>query len=116
MRGTKKSWLERMLASGTALVLAGAMQVYALEAPEPPPLELPAPPPSQVSSSEGMPPLPYPAVFQKRQERKNPPQPPVLITKIKTKDHEDWVRTPRDVKGLLHWMSTEVGVSFSSNI
>ena len=51
--------------------------------PAPPPLEIPKPPPAQVSSSEGMPPLPYPAVPQKRQEKKNPPQPPTLLTKIK---------------------------------
>ena len=84
--------------------------------PEPPPLEKPKPPPAQVSSSEGMPPLPYPVVPQKRQERKNPPQPPVLLTKIRTADAEDWARTPHDLKGLLEWMSGEMGASFSSNI
>lgn len=84
--------------------------------PEPPPLEQPKPPPAQVSSSEGMPPLPYPVVPQKRQERKNPPQPPVLLTKIRTADAEDWARTPHDLKKLLEWMSGEMGASFSSNI
>ncbi len=84
--------------------------------PEPPPLEKPKPPPAQVSSSEGMPPLPYPVVPQKRQERKNPPQPPVLLTKIRTADAEDWARTPHDLKKLLEWMSREMGASFSSNI
>ncbi|MBC8126022.1 MAG: DUF4159 domain-containing protein [Gloeobacteraceae cyanobacterium ES-bin-144] len=84
--------------------------------PEPPPLEKPKPPPAQVSSSEGMPPLPYPVVPQKRQERKNPPNPPVLITKIRTTDAEDWARTPHDLKRLLQWMSDEMGASFSSNI
>ncbi len=84
--------------------------------PEPPPLEKPKPPPAQVSSSEGMPPLPYPVVPQKRQERKNPPQPPVLLTKIRTNDAEDWSRTPNDLKKLLEWMSGEMGASFSSNI
>ena len=87
-----------------------------LRPPDPPPLESPKPPPAQVSSSEGMPPLPYPAVFQKRQERKNPPQPPVLLTKISTGDAEDWARTPNDLKGLLQWMSQEMKVNFSSNI
>jgi hypothetical protein len=84
--------------------------------PEPPPFEQPKPPPAQVSSSEGMPPLPYPVVPQKRQERKNPPQPPVLLTKIRTADAEDWARTPHDLKKLLEWMSGEMGASFSSNI
>ena len=84
--------------------------------PAPPPLELPKPPPAQVSSSEGMPPLPLPATFQKRQERKNPPQPPVLLTKIRTADNEDWARTPNDLKGLLEWMALEMHVNFSSNL
>ena len=84
--------------------------------PEPPPLERPKPPPAQVSSSEGMPPLPYPVVPQKRQERKNPPTPPVLLTKIRTKDAEDWARSPHDLKRLLEWMSAEMGANFSSNI
>lgn len=84
--------------------------------PEPPPLERPKPPPAQISSSEGMAPLPYPAVFQKRQERKNPPQPPVLLTKISTNDPEDWTRTPNDLKGLLQWVSQNMKVNFSSNI
>lgn len=90
--------------------------VAAPKPPEPPPLEKPKPPPAQVSSSEGMPPLPYPVVPQKRQERKNPPQPPVLLTKIRTSDPEDWTRTPHDLKKLLGWMSGEMGASFSTNI
>jgi len=84
--------------------------------PEPPPLERPKPPPAQVSSSEGMPPLPYPVVPMKRQEKKNPPQPPVLLTKIRTDDPEDWTRTPNDLKGLLEWMSQKMGTSFSANV
>lgn len=84
--------------------------------PDPPPLEKPKPPPAQVSSSEAMPPLPYPVVPQKRQERKNPPSPPVLLTKIRTNDPEDWARTPHDLKRLLEWMSGEMGASFNSDI
>jgi hypothetical protein len=97
-------------------VLFPLMAGAAPKPPEPPPLEAPKPPPAQVSSSEGMPPLPYPVVPQKRQERKNPPQPPVLLTKIRTKDAEDWARTPHDLKKLLEWMSGEMGASFTSNI
>ena len=63
-----------------------------------------------------MPPLPYPAVPLKRQEKKNPPQPPVLLTKIATNDAEDWTRTPDDLKGLLQWMSKEMNVNFSANV
>ena len=84
--------------------------------PPPPPLELPKPPPAQISSSEGTGPFPLPVTLQKRQERKNPPQPPVLLTKIRTNDAEDWARTPNDLKGLLEWMSANMNVHFSSNI
>ena len=84
--------------------------------PEPPPLELPKPKPAQVASSEAMPPLPLPAVPLKRQEKKNPPQPPALLTKIRSGDTEDWTRTPNDIKGLLEWMSQQMNVHFSSNI
>ena len=84
--------------------------------PDPPPLEQPKPPPAQISSSEGMPPLPYPVVPMKRQEKKNPPQPPVLLTKIRSADNDDWTRTPNDTKGLLEWISQQMNVHFSSNI
>jgi hypothetical protein len=102
------------------LIMLAAVCVLSAHAapvpPEPPPLALPKPPPAQVSSSEGMPPLPYPVVLMKRQEKKNPPQPPVLLTKIRSADAEDWARTPNDVKGLLEWMSRELNVHFTSNI
>ena len=100
----------------TLLALLTLAAAAAPKPPDPPPLEQPKPPPAQVSSSEGMPPLPYPVVPQKRQERKNPPQPPVLLTKIRTADAEDWARTPHDLKKLLEWMSGEMGASFTSNI
>ena len=104
-----------LLASGT-LALVTAAAIAGPKPPEPPPLELPKPPPAQVSSSEGMPPLPYPVVPQKRQEKKNPPKPPTLLTKIKSADAEDWTRTPNDLKGLLEWLSADMNVHFSSNV
>lgn len=108
--------MKTLLCSGFFAAVLISSAPGQLRPPEPPPLERPKPPPAQISSSEAMPPLPYPAVFQKRQERKNPPQPPVLLTKIATKDAEDWTRTPNDLKGLLQWMSQEMKVNFSSNI
>lgn len=104
------------LPSHAAFVLLTATALAAPKPPEPPPLTMPKPPPAQVSSSEGMPPLPYPVVPQKRQEKKNPPQPPTLLTKIKSDDAEDWTRTPNDLKGLLEWLSAEMNVHFSANI
>ncbi len=107
--------MKTLLLTGVGLIAIASVAV-AIRPPEPPPLEHPKPPPAQIASSEGMGPLPYPATFQKRQEKKNPPQPPVLLTKIATKDAEDWTRTPNDLKGLLQWMSQEMKVNFSSNI
>ena len=108
--------MKRILSLTCLLAIALVSNVFGdPRPPEPPPLEKPKPPPAQISSSEGMAPLPYPAVFQKRQEKKNPPQPPVLLTKIATNDAEDWTRTPNDLKGLLQWMSQEMKVNFSSN-
>ncbi|HYR58010.1 MAG TPA: DUF4159 domain-containing protein [Chthoniobacteraceae bacterium] len=98
------------VAISTTAVFAGP------KPPDPPPLVLPKPPPAQVSASEGMPPLPYPVVPQKRQEKKNPPNPPTLLTKIRNDDAEDWTRTPNDLKGLLEWLSAEMNVHFSSNV
>ena len=62
------------------------------------------------------PPLAYPVVPRKRQEKKNPPQQSPLLTKIKSDDAEDWARTPNDLKGLLEWVSGEMNVHFTSNI
>jgi hypothetical protein len=78
---------------------------------------MPKPKPAQVSSSEATLPLPpFPAPNMKRQEKKNPPQPPVLLTKMSSGDAEDWTRTPNDMKGLLEWISAQMNVHFSSNI
>ena len=108
----ERSWLPAL----AAFVLPLAQALAAPTPPLPPPLEQPKPKPAQVSSSEGMPPLPYPVVPMKRQEKKNPPQPPVLLTKIRSADAGDWTRTPNDVKSLLEWISQQMNVHFSSNI
>ena len=52
----------------------------------------------------------------KRQEKKNPPQPPVLLAKISGADAKDWTRPPDDLKNLLEWMSREMNVHFGANI
>ena len=71
-------------------------------------------PPAQMSGSEGVPPLPLPAVPQRRTEKKNPPRPPVLVVKIVTNDELDWNTNPQDVENLLTWMAKNIGVNFSS--
>jgi len=77
--------------------------------PKPPPK-----PPAQHSGAEGVPPLPLPAVPMRRTEKKNPPRPPVLVTKIVTDRKSDWATNPHDIENLLKWMSKELGVNFSS--
>lgn len=74
----------------------------------------PTPPPAQQSGGEGVPPLPLPAVPQRRTEKKNPPRPPVLIAKISTEKQSDWATNPSDSDNLLKWMSKNLEVNFSS--
>ena len=112
MRRLSRLVFSAWLAAGSL----GALTAVAVQPPEPPPLERPKPPPAQIASSEGMAPLPVPVVPQKRQEKKNPPVPPVLVTKVRSGDAEDWTRTPDDIKGLLEWVSAEMNVHFSSEI
>lgn len=71
-------------------------------------------PPAQMSSGEGVPPLPLPAVPQRRTEKKNPPRPPVLVVKIITDKESDWNTNPQDIENLLKWMAKNLGVNFSS--
>jgi len=100
-----------------ASALFGIRAKAAPQAPEPPPLEKPKPKSANVSSAETMITLPPPpATPIKRQEKKNPPKPPALITKIRSADDEDWARSPNDLRGLLESMSSEMGVNFTSQV
>lgn len=74
----------------------------------------PPKPPAQHSSAEGVPPLPLPAVPQRRTEKKNPPRPPVLIAKISTDRQSDWATNPADAQNLLRWMAKNLNVNFST--
>lgn len=77
--------------------------------PAPPPK-----PPAQMSGGEGVPPLPLPAVPQRRSEKKNPPRPPTLIAKIATQKQSDWATNPADADNLLKWMAKNLNINFSS--
>jgi hypothetical protein len=74
----------------------------------------PPKPPAQHASGEGVPPLPLPAVPQRRTEKKNPPRPPVLIAKIATENQADWATNPADAQNLLRWMAKNLNVHFST--
>jgi len=61
----------------------------------------PPPKPAQRSGAEGVPPLPLPVTPQSRTEKKKPPEPPVIITKIEWGDKRDWATDENDVNNLL---------------
>lgn len=73
-------------------------------------------PPAQMKGSEGVPPLPLPAVPLRRTEKNNPPQPPVLIGKIDSGNTSDWNTNPADIDNLLKDIAREMNVHFSWTI
>ncbi|QNN23232.1 DUF4159 domain-containing protein [Planctomycetales bacterium ZRK34] len=73
----------------------------------------PPPAPTNASSAEGLPPLPLPAVPQRRSEKKLPPRPPVIAVKIMTGTMEDWATDMNDINNLLIWMKANLGVNFT---
>lgn len=110
-------YLKGALHGAIACLIIRHSSFAAPQPPEPPPFSKPKPPPAQVNSSEAGLPLPPPPITpMKRQEKKNPPQPPVMLTKIRSSDEEDWARTPNDLKGLLENLSGELNVNFTSNV
>src|SRR5712671_6836534 len=66
----------------------------------------PPPPPAQMSSGESLIPYPGPPVTpQSRSEKKKPPQPPTMFTKIKSdRGLLDWASRPNDLNNLLKSM------------
>ena len=112
-------WLRPLRRSVVKLLGAGVMlglprwvwaKVQVLEycgpAPRPPR-------PGHASAAEGLPPLPLPVVPQRRTEKKNPPRPPVIVTKIKTGNIKDWGTDLNDVNNLLIWMKEKLGINFT---
>ena len=94
-----------LLAPGT---VARAAQVLANCGATPKP-----PRPAQALAAEGLPPLPLPVVPQRRTEKKNPPRPPVIVSKIKTSSLADWGTDLNDVNNLLAWMKANLDVNFT---
>lgn len=71
-------------------------------------------PPAQHSGAEGLPPLPLPVVPLRRTEKKNPPQPPVLLTRLTTSEQKQWGDNFGNTDNLLRWMAAEMDLHFSS--
>lgn len=75
----------------------------------------PPPPPAHMSSGESYIPYPGPpAAPQARSEKKNPPNPPVMFTKIKSnRGIVDWAARPDDLNNLLKSMKQLMDVDFA---
>lgn len=76
----------------------------------------PPPPPAHIASGETTIPYPGPPVTpQARSEKKKPPQPPVLFTKL-TSDRGllDWASRPNDLNNLLKSLKGMINVNFAS--
>ena len=76
----------------------------------------PPPKPAQRASAEGMPPLPLPATPMRRTEKKKPPEPPVIITKIEWGQERDWATDKNDVNNLLIWLKTKLKMNFTYDV
>ncbi|MDR2438967.1 MAG: DUF4159 domain-containing protein [Planctomycetaceae bacterium] len=86
------------------------------------------PPPKAVNATqtggEGFAPLPLPVTPLRRSEKKRPPSPPSLIGKLalgtprfivkdgKQTMYRDWMTDPADVKTLLDWTNSKLGINY----
>jgi hypothetical protein len=78
----------------------------------------PPPPPAHMSSGESYIPYPGPpAAPQARSEKKNPPNPPVMFTRIRSQfPMVEWAARPNDLNNLLKSMKSMIDVDFSSEV
>ena len=78
----------------------------------------PPPPPAHMSSGETYIPYPGPpATPQARSEKKKPPTPPVMFTKLTSaRGVLDWATRPNDLNNLLKGMKGMVDVNFASEV
>ncbi len=87
----------------------------------------PPPPaaPRRIKGGESFPPLPLPATPLRRTERKREPSPPTLIGKVQYGEmvwgvdakgnrfqYPDWTTDPSDVKSLLNWTNSKLGIRY----
>ena len=78
----------------------------------------PPPPPAHMSSGESFIPYPGPPVTpQARSEKKKPPSPPVMFTKLTSpRGPLDWATRPNDLNNLLKNMKDMVNVNFITEV
>ena len=80
----------------------------------PPRPKAPPPPPANISGGETLIPYPGPpAQPQSRSEKKNPPRPPVMFTKLTSEYGEiDWNARPNDLNNLLNALKAMADVNY----
>ena len=80
----------------------------------PPRPKAPPPPPANISRGEAVIPYPGPpAQPQSRSEKKNPPRPPVMFTKLTSEYGEiDWNARPNDLNNLLNSLKAMADVNY----
>ena len=78
----------------------------------------PPPPPANIASGESLIPYPGPPVTpQARSEKKRPPQPPVMFTKIRSdRGMIDWAARPNDLNNLLKSLKEMIDAHFSMDV
>ena len=78
----------------------------------------PPPPPANIASGESFIPYPGPPVTpQARSEKKRPPQPPVMFTKIRSdRGTIDWAARPNDLNNLLKSLKEMIDAHFSMDV
>jgi hypothetical protein len=78
----------------------------------------PPPPPANIASGETFIPYPGPPVTPlARSEKKRPPRPPVMFTKIRSDlGPLDWAARPNDLNNLLRGMKRMIDVNFASEV
>ena len=119
----RKSWII-LLWSLTALAATSAMAgiIFNGDGSEepgfvPPPMKPKGPPAPPANMAGGETFIPYPgppAVPQTRSEKKNPPSPPVMFTKITSSYGEiDWAARPNDLNNLLKSLKKMADVNFT---
>jgi len=96
-----------VLAASERRVFTAAIREDAACAPPP------APTPAQRAAPEAPAPLPLPVTPQRRTEKKRPPEPPVVVVKIRSGAPADWATDPNDISNLLTWMQTKLGIRFA---
>lgn len=86
----------------------------------------PKPKPQSRSGGESFAPLPLPVTPLRRTEKKRPPAPPALVGKMamgpirymtqngKRVAYRDWMTDPGDLKSLLSWTNSKLGISYRS--